>query len=871
MHLLEIEARNWRGLTKTLDDLSPQLNLISGPNESGKSRFYQALRYGLFESHKGSSDHKKHLQTWTEGDSPFVRVAFNHEGTNYEIQKQYLKGSSAVLSGNGVIYKGDEAEEVLRVLMGSKHSGSRRAVDADLGIWPLLMVAQGDSRRALGEQMNTDGRSQLQLQLSREIDVAAISASGHKLMEIAEAEDRRFYTATGRESGQLAEARAEMNASDSSAKVATTAYARQGQTALALADARKIAESLDARYKLLKRNADTAQEKANQAREAESRLVSARGQHEAAKARVNATQQSLQTRQEADAAIARLGQAVSELKETLSARVNEPALTTAADSAEKAVTQAQERFKKAKATLETARREGRRNELTRQHDEARGKVRSLQSIEASLGKARTERAALPEMDVKSLANLRKLEQEAASAAAQLQGAAVSVAITMRSDATVDGIVRRAGERVQIEVIDNRDIEIADVAQVEVRPGRGSLDELRDAAEDARTAFNTSLSKKGFKSLEAASKALIDVQIADQKISELTATAKATSARPLSEFQEELIRLDGELKRLGVPQTIEGSESQLQSMVDEADDSLQSARSAREVANEALKEYQRESATLRARQDDTQRELDHLCTLYAMRETAEQLQAKLAIETADFGLSQQAIEAAQRDFDGFGGLEAQRDAARLSHGVDALHGELVDSRSTVDKLHGNLQTLIGEGGYDVLQQAQARFELAQSAFERIERQARAAAKLWSVLQEERRNLIERLTSPVIARIKPYLASLFPGSTLDTGADLNFDGLRTGNTQEPFCDLSGGAQEQLTLLTRLGIAEVLAGDGTLPILLDDALVNSDSERIQRIHRVLFKAAEKLQVIMFTCHDVLFDALGAHRTIRLSRGLR
>lgn len=84
-----------------------------------------------------------------------------------------------------------------------------------------------------------------------------------------------------------------------------------------------------------------------------------------------------------------------------------------------------------------------------------------------------------------------------------------------------------------------------------------------------------------------------------------------------------------------------------------------------------------------------------------------------------------------------------------------------------------------------------------------------------------------------------------------------------------ELSGGAQEQISLLTRIGIAEVLAGDGTLPLILDDVLINTDPERLRRMHRALFRAADKLQIILFSCHDVLFDGLGAELVVKPDKG--
>ena len=80
------------------------------------------------------------------------------------------------------------------------------------------------------------------------------------------------------------------------------------------------------------------------------------------------------------------------------------------------------------------------------------------------------------------------------------------------------------------------------------------------------------------------------------------------------------------------------------------------------------------------------------------------------------------------------------------------------------------------------------------------------------------------------------------------------------------LSGGAREQLSVIVRLGLAEVLGDGERLPVVLDDALVNSDPARLARMLKVLYRAAKRLQVVVFTCHEVAFDGLGATRVFRL-----
>jgi len=69
-----------------------------------------------------------------------------------------------------------------------------------------------------------------------------------------------------------------------------------------------------------------------------------------------------------------------------------------------------------------------------------------------------------------------------------------------------------------------------------------------------------------------------------------------------------------------------------------------------------------------------------------------------------------------------------------------------------------------------------------------------------------------------------AGAVSGYELDAGERLDVLGLQSEQLNEPFGEMSGGAQEQISLLTRIGLAEVLAADGTLPLVLDDALVNT-----------------------------------------------
>ncbi|MDR1117045.1 MAG: AAA family ATPase [Oscillospiraceae bacterium] len=68
-----------------------------------------------------------------------------------------------------------------------------------------------------------------------------------------------------------------------------------------------------------------------------------------------------------------------------------------------------------------------------------------------------------------------------------------------------------------------------------------------------------------------------------------------------------------------------------------------------------------------------------------------------------------------------------------------------------------------------------------------------------------------------------------------------------------ELSRGASDQLWLAIRLAICEVvLPPDKNIPVILDDALVTFDSERLGYVLDRLCKEAQTRQILLFTCQD-------------------
>jgi uncharacterized protein YhaN len=73
-----------------------------------------------------------------------------------------------------------------------------------------------------------------------------------------------------------------------------------------------------------------------------------------------------------------------------------------------------------------------------------------------------------------------------------------------------------------------------------------------------------------------------------------------------------------------------------------------------------------------------------------------------------------------------------------------------------------------------------------------------------------------------------------------------------------DVSGGEREQIYLATRLALAEVLAKPEPQLVVLDDVLTATDTGRLARILTILEEAAQRLQVLIITCHPERYRGL-------------
>ena len=190
--------------------------------------------------------------------------------------------------------------------------------------------------------------------------------------------------------------------------------------------------------------------------------------------------------------------------------------------------------------------------------------------------------------------------------------------------------------------------------------------------------------------------------------------------------------------------------------------------------------------------------------------------------------------------------------RAERVVSDLESAIAKLTEQVRDLKVELSALGQRGLSEELADAEDKLAIEQLKFDVMNKQARALDLLKRTLDESLSSAKELAAKPITEKLVPYLKQLIPDATPVVDENMVLVGIERNGTHEPFPDLSIGTREQLAVLIRLAYADLLVEAGQpVSVILDDALVNSDDERRDRMKSILFNAAQRYQIIVLTCH--------------------
>jgi len=215
-------------------------------------------------------------------------------------------------------------------------------------------------------------------------------------------------------------------------------------------------------------------------------------------------------------------------------------------------------------------------------------------------------------------------------------------------------------------------------------------------------------------------------------------------------------------------------------------------------------------------------------------------------------------------------DAREDRAE---GLSAGLAEILEKQKEVQRLEAEIESLRREDPEGRLADLETERADLLPRVRSEETKAGALLLLERSLTEEKDRVTQAIGEPVRERIQKWIRYLLQD---DSEVVVDENGrpavIRSPAGRElPFVDQSFGTREQVSILYRLAVADLVAeeaGSGVC-MMLDDPFGHTDRGRRERLLEILTAEADRRghQILVFTCRPEDFEGVGHH--VQLSRG--
>ena len=877
LHITRLRVEQLRRFRKPLElrGFEPGLNILAGPNEAGKSTLVRAIRAAFFERHRSTV--VDDLRPWGEGSgaTPQIELDFVLDGQPHQLVKSFLGKKRCTLRIGVRTLDGTEAEDHLAQRFGFAFASKGASKPEHWGIPGLLWVEQGR-----GQELDVDpARDHLHDALQGQVGAAAgalAATGGDELLDRFRDQRNALLTGTGKPRAaylEAAEAIATLQSQADGLDGQIATYRQQVDQLAALRQQHRIDDEAQP-WEALRQDLAAARQRQQALQASQAQLQGDRArllQLEGTRGLLAKELEGL-ARQQTDAATR--GQALAEAAEQLQAA--DAAVATARQHAEAARARAHGAREASRIARQEAQRDSLRQQMLQAEAEVARSADALQRAEQArqrLAALRDGAAAAPTIGKAQVQRLLELDRAERDAALRRQAVATRLQFNLPEGQTLG--LRTHGESLGLQDRGERLLDAPTTLQLPgggelvVTPGGEDLAQLARSHAQAQQALQDALQALGLADLAQAQARLaaVDDRQAQMGLAEQALAIVAPKGlEPLRGAQGEAqarIRTAHEaLARLPV------APAEPVPPQDQAEAEQEAAAATEERTAASLVQAQRHQAAAQSRHGAAEQEQRAAQAALAdparLQRQAEAQQQLLAAAAEHDALAARIDQASAQVREARPDIVAQ-DIERLQRSIEQMTRSHQQRREDILLLENTLQQAGAQGLEEQRDTLAGRLAQARRRHAELQRRAEALDLLCSKLDAKRQATLARLQAPLQQRLQHYLPLLLPGATVQIDAGLapgtlvraQADGAtESGQVQ----DLSFGAREQLGLISRFAYADLLqqAGRPTL-LILDDALVHSDAPRLAQMKRVLFDAAQRHQVLLFTCHPQNWQDMG------------
>lgn len=859
-------VRKFAGRGIAIENIGDGVNVLSAENEFGKSTSFDALHAAFFQPFSGTPKSIQLLRPYS-GGSPQIEVDVETDQGRFRISKTYYTGKNAVITEiatNRIIAQADAAEAWISNLMRGGSTGPAG----------LLWVQQGATEIGGGSNKEKDEERRVREDVLTSVtgDEVEFLTGGRRMLRVLDrttAKLEELVTNTGKPKtgGPYAEALAELEG------------LQREETELALRIS-ELRSALDTRRTKLRRlkdlnDPDAVQLRLQQkqdalvqlesAKELSGKLATAEAQEKLADEKYQTAKSHLESHQLKLEQLAKLiEQIIDDEAEYKNAKLKRDEALAANEAAQKALQTCEERLTKARELLDTAKREKEAERAAEQFTELKSQLEKAEELRGEVEKLAAECGALL-VDDDSVEQLQTLERRIETLNVMILAKAVIVQVdyadSSESQIMHDGSVLTDGQTVKIT--SETCFDIPDIGQLKVSSGSdASTEELEAEVQVVKEQLRNGLAHIKCATIAAAKEQLVAAEAKTSSLMLKRSELETRAPEGIDALRQRLVQLETLCKVTDSPETsLEDAELELAAAIE----SHRSSQSEREIARSA-------------HQDAKDEFLRKDVMIAGVRKQRKELEAELGSEVEQndrlkalqgtFTNEQEILTAAQKATEQLKAVAPDLISVtaayeRTTSTVDRAQTEIDVLNKEVAELDGRISVSSGHGIEDEFEEIKGRCSSVENRVERFKHEISALTRLKQALEEARSSAKERYFEPVMAELKPLLTLLLDEASITFDeATLLPKTLGREGLDENITFLSGGIREQLAILTRLAFARLLAKSGNpVPVILDDALVYSDDDRIERMFDALHRQASDLQILVFSCRQRAFERLGGN----------
>jgi len=876
MKLHRLRLTNYRGIDEAEVEFAlTGLTIVEGPNEVGKTSLSESIRL-LFDFHDSSKHNNvKATKPVTQDVGTEIELEATSGSYVFTYFKRFHKKPATTLnitSPKPENYTGREAHERAEEIL-------RETVDMDL--WRALCIEQG----LAVQQADLSNQTSLSLALDIAAGGNVADPKEESLFDRVQKEYLQYYTEGGSEKKELKEAiKAHQKAEDEVAELSKQIKSLEDDIELA-AELSTELENLKKQEQELRADVTKYTKSLEEIKDLEIALERANLQLESAEKSEQAKKKEMKERNEQIELVTKLKIDHNDLQTSSQTKIK--SLKLAEENLEKAKFRADEANTKRREaeSLLTLRRADfdyyNDNLFLEQLKERKERI-DISFKEAAVAAELLEKNRI---DEDALKIIQEADRSVILAQAKLETGAPN--ILMKGLSNLDFEIDE--ERTQIAKDEERSLSISDRLSIsipgfiymEISAGSSSSD-LSEQVTKMKENLDSLCHEYGVNDVDEASRYFAEAREASRTIKRQKEIEK-DNLRDLSydELERKILRLSERVPSYLMNRSKEPALSK------NLEDAKIEMGNAEKVLEDAKKSWE-ETATLL---DETRMVFEEFREQHQNVKVALDLKAK-DLKEAEDGLKRSrelisddelesehknSIELAKKEREKVTLAKAElkkKDPDRTIALAETAQGSLdtvFKKREERQEKNTEVQTrlkVFGEEGlHEKLDAAQSHLDHITQENTAMMRRADAARLLYSTMKGERDRVRRAYVAPLKKKIESLGHLVFDDSfEVELNDDLLVTSRSLGDVNVPFDSLSGGTQEQISLLSRLACAMTVSDNGGGSLILDDALGYTDPERLKLMGAVLAQAAKECQIIILTCVPDRYSHVGDATVVRL-----